>query len=344
MQWFLGRHLGRVSSSVGVGLSLLAMGLGSCATPPDASSDSSVQPTAVPNDNPVVLKVITTFVPITQFTKAVVGDRAQVVQLMPNTVAPHDYQATPEDVRTLASANVLVQNGLELETFLEDLVKNVENPRLKVIDTSKGITTIATEKEESHGHSEVDPSGEATHKAEQEHGHGAENPHIWLDPKRAMQQVENIRVGLIAADPAGKEVYTANAQAFTAKLRTLDQEITAALQPYRGKTFVAYHDFAPYFAQSYNLKATFLVDVPEENPAPADVKRVMNTVQASGLKTLLTEPQVGERAFAALAKDLDVKVSVFDALETRSLGPITPDDYLTVMRQNLRNLAAAFAR
>jgi len=65
---------------------------------------------------------------------------------------------------------------------------------------------------------------------------------------------------------------------------------------------VAFHDFAPYFAESYNLKAEFLVDIPEENPAPEDVKRIMDTVQSTNLKTILNEPQAGEDAFAALAK------------------------------------------
>jgi len=72
---------------------------------------------------------------------------------------------------------------------------------------------------------------------------------------------------------------------------------------------------SPYFAENYNLKAEFLVDIPEENPAPEDVKRIMDTVQSTNLKTILNEPQAGEDAFAAL-KDLNVRVSLFDPGET----------------------------
>jgi len=54
--------------------------------------------------------------------------------------------------------------------------------------------------------------------------------------------------------------------------------LTAALKPYAGKEFVTYHDFAPYFAQRYNLTAKFLVDVPEENPSRR-MKKVMNAVK-----------------------------------------------------------------
>jgi ABC-type Zn uptake system ZnuABC Zn-binding protein ZnuA len=77
--------------------------------------------------------VVTTFLPITQFTKAVAGDRAEVTQLLPTNVGPHDYQAKPEDAQRLAEADVLVQNGLEMEEFLEDLVENAGNPDLTIM-------------------------------------------------------------------------------------------------------------------------------------------------------------------------------------------------------------------
>jgi zinc transport system substrate-binding protein len=297
------------------------------------------------------LQVVTTFLPVTQFTKAVAGDRAVVVQLLPNNIGPHDYQATPEDAQKLANADVLVKNGLEMEVFLEGLIKNAGNQTLTVVDSSRGIQTIATEAIEERSPGAEDPDhahDDETHAHEGEnveaggHDHGAFNPHIWLDPKRAIQQVENIRDALIAGDPDGKEIYTANADAYIQRLRALDAETTKLLQPYAGKTFVAYHDFAPYFAQSYNLKANFLVDVPEENPSPNDVQRVINTVKATNLKTLLTEPQGGQEAFSALSRDLEVRVSRFDPIETGGPEATNPDYYLTTMRQNVKALVTAF--
>ncbi|MEG4350297.1 zinc ABC transporter substrate-binding protein [Microcoleus sp. LAD1_D3] len=313
-------------------VSAIALSLGSC-TSNVPSTNSEARQTAADG-----LKVVTTFLPITQFTKAVAGDRAQVTQLLPTNVGPHDYQAKPEDVQKLAKADVLVQNGLEMEEFLENLIKNAGNAKLKVIDSSQRVHTIATESIEGqdHGHKSGQKQGEDRHI------HGKFNPHIWLDPKRAIQQVENIRDGLITADPGGKEIYTANAAAYIQRLRNLDAENTKLLQPFAGKTFVAFHDFAPYFAMSYNLKAKFLVDVPEENPSPDDVKRVMDTVKASNLKTLLTEPQSGQDAFAGLAKDLNVRVSTFDPMETGGTEALQPDYYITTMRKNVKTLVTAF--
>lgn len=301
--------------------------------PSPTSPQSATSPTATD-----ALQVVTTFLPITQFTQAVAGDRAQVSQLLPPNTGPHDYQAKPEEVQRLAEADVLVQNGLELEEFLTDLVENAANPDLKIIDSSQGIATISHEAVQGEAHAEGEVHAEAGHDHE-----GEFNPHIWLDPKRAMQQVATIRDGLTAADPAGETEYTANAAALIEQLRQLNAEIATTLKPYVAQTFVAFHDFALYFAQSYGLKAQFLVDVPEDNPSPADVKRVFDQVKASQLKTILTEPQAGADTLAALAKDLNVTVSVFDPTETADATAIAPDYYFTTMRQNVQSLVSAFS-
>ncbi|NJL39667.1 MAG: zinc ABC transporter solute-binding protein [Leptolyngbyaceae cyanobacterium SM1_4_3] len=331
-------------------VSTIALSLGSCATNTPTTSSESPQADASPAATADELQVVTTFLPITQFTKAVAGDRVEVTQLLPTNVGPHDFQARPEDVQRLTQADVLVQNGLEMEEFLEDLVANANNPDLKIIDSSEGIATIANEEVEGHSHAEGeehDHDHAHDHEGEEQaeaghHHHGEYNPHIWLDPKRAIQQVENIRDGLIAADPEGEAEYNANAAAYIAQLQELDAEITSTLQPYTGKTFVAFHDFAPYFAESYGLNAEFLVDIPEGNPSPDDVKRVTDEVQASDLKAILTEPQAGESSFSALANDLNVAVSSFDPIETGPPEALEPEYYLTIMRQNVESLVTAF--
>lgn len=360
----------------------IAFGLGSCTAPSTTSEvESPDAEVAVAPEDP--LQVVTTFLPITQFTTAVAGDRAEVVQLLPTNVGPHEYQATPGDAQAIANADVLVKNGLEMEFFLDDMIENAGNAELAIVDSSEGIATLASDDDHDHGHGEGDghdhgddhdhdhgegddhdhdhdhaegeahdhgegeahAEGEAHDHAEADahgHIHGEFDPHIWLDPKRAIEQVENIRDGLIAADPEGEAEYTANAEAFIAELEALDAEITEKLAPFEGQTFVVFHDFASYFAESYGLQSETLVGIPEENPSPEDVKRVMETVQAEGLKTILTEPQAGQASFDAIAGDLDVTVNVFDPLETGDSEAVQPDHYLTIMRQNADNLVTGF--
>jgi zinc transport system substrate-binding protein len=301
-------------SGVVIGALLLAACGAPRQEPPDAAAGKA-------------FKVVTTFLPITLFTRAVAGDCATVTPLIPASTGPHDFQAKPGDLMALRQARVLVKNGLEMESFLGKLIASAGNPQLQVIDSSRSVATLDTEhQDDGHGHD-----------------HGAVNPHIWLDPLRAVQQVETIRDGLVKADPSCAEGYRRNAAAFTAELKKLNSEITAQLQPYRGKTFVAFHDFAPYFAQRYGLKAEYLVDVPEINPSPVDLRRVVAAVRSSQLKALVSEPQEGNRSFNALASDLGVKIVAFDPLETASeRASGDPATYLSVMRRNAADLRQAF--
>lgn len=314
----------------------LALALAACGAarqaPPDAAADKA-------------FKVVTTFLPITLFTRAVAGDCATVTALIPPSLGPHDFQAKPGDLTALRQAGVLVKNGLEMEGFLGKLVAAAENPQLVVIDSSRGVATLeSAEHGDEHGHDGDHDHGD-DHGHDHGHDHGAVNPHIWLDPLRAVQQVATIRDGLIQADPSCADGYRRNAAAFTAQLKQLNREIASQLEPYRGKTFVAFHDFAPYFAQRYGLKADYLVDVPELNPAPADLQRVAAEVKSSQLKALLSEPQEGNRSFNTLAKDLGVKVVVFDPMETATEeASRNPATYVSVMRRNVADLRQAFGQ
>jgi len=283
------------------------------------------------------LQVLTTVLPITLFTRAVAGDCATVTALIPPHQGPHDVQAKPADLVALRQARVLVKNGLELETFLDKLLASADNPRLVVIDASQGIPTLQAEEDaHSHFHSHA-------HGQDHEHHHGAVNPHLWLDPLRAVRQVETIRDGLVKADPGCADGYRRNAAAYAAQLKQLNTEIAAQLRPYRGRAFVAFHNFAPYFSQRYGLRVDALVDVPEVNPSPVDLQRVAAAVKTSQLKALVSEPQEGNRSFNALARDLGVKVVVFDPLETATLeASRDPATYLSVMRRNTAHLRQAF--
>ena len=311
----------RSQSFLTVSGALLALtALASCGNPKtsDPTSDQST------------LNVVTTFLPITLFTEAVAGECATVTALIPPNLGPHDFQATPTDIAALSNAQILVKNGLGMEYFLDKLTDSAENNSLQVIDTSRGVAVIKSDDDENGADGGDQIQGEV-------------NPHIWLDPLRAVQQVENIRDGLVKADPGCTDGYTQRAAAYSAQLKELNTAIATQLKPFRGKTFIAFHDFAPYFAERYDLKADFVVDVPEMNPTPADLQRVSTKVEQSQLKALLSEPQEGDRSFNALAEDLGVNVVTFDPLETGSEeASKQPDTYFTVMKSNVASLIKSF--
>jgi zinc transport system substrate-binding protein len=316
--------MGPARSSLLLGLAALLVACGSPGQKPEAQGRGP-QGESLGSSRPA-LQVITTFLPITLLTRAVAGECAQVRALVPPAVGPHDFQARPGDLLALQEAKVLVKNGLGVEAFLDPLISAAANPQLRVVDSSRGVATLQ-DPADDHGHS---------------HSHGGVNPHIWLDPLRAAQQVDTIRAALAEADPGCAEGYGRRAVATTAKLQELHRTLALKLKPYQGKAFVAFHEVAPYFAERYGLKAVALVDVPEMNPTPADLQRITAVVKANGIRALLREPQAEGPSFQALAKDLGLGIGTFDPLETGSEeASLDPATYFDTMARNGAQLVKA---
>jgi zinc transport system substrate-binding protein len=276
------------------------------------------------------IKAVVTFLPMYWFTKAVAGDAAEVEILIPPGTEVHEYQATPENIKAIATANVLVKNGLGLEEFLEDTVKNAQNPKLQQVEASKGIKAL----------NEISPVVKAVEgkNHDHDHDHAAGNPHVWLDPVLAKQQVTNIRDGLIAADPGNKATYEANAAAYIKQLEDLHNNFVTQLQKTPNCTFVTFHDAYPYLAQRYNLKQVAVVEVPEDQLAPSDVQKVVNTVKKYKVKALFNESGTDNKLLASLSKDLNLTLREINSLEN---GDKDPQSYFTAMNTNLEALQSA---
>nr|WP_242072604.1 metal ABC transporter substrate-binding protein [Microcoleus sp. FACHB-68] len=318
-------------------LLLLTIATGCNQTP--STPVSSAQNTA---SNSKQLKVVATFLPIYWFTKAVAGDKAEVEILIPPGTEVHEYQATPANVRSLAQADVLVKNGLDLEEFLEATVKNSQNPKLKQVEASKGIQTLqeispvvkpiegAGNEDHDHDHNED--------KTKDAHEHRSGNPHVWIDPVLAKQQVQNIRDGLIAADPDNKASYETNAAAYIQQLEQLDSRFKQQMQKYPNCTFVTFHDAYPYLAKRYQLQQVAVVNIPEQSISPADVGKTIAAVKQYNVKALFGEPGVDNKLLQSLSQDLSLTLRPLDSLES---GPLDPQHYFTAMQTNLQTIESA---
>jgi zinc/manganese transport system substrate-binding protein len=268
-------------------------------------------------------KIVTTFLPIHLFTKAVVGNTGQVDILISPGTEVHDYQATPDDVKTLAAADVLVENGLGFEEFLKALVANAGNSQLQQIDASEGIEVIEAEEHAENGHEEE---------------HEGVNPHVWLDPVLAQQQVATIRDRLIAFDPNNADSYRTNAEAYIQQLQQLDGEFKQKLAPVQGCNFITFHDAFPYLAQRYGLKQEAIVEIPEDSITPKDIQRVQQAANKYQVKALFTEPAIEDKRIQQISNDLNLPLEAIDPLES---GETDPQYYFQVMRGNLEALERA---
>ena len=282
--------------------------------------------TAQNNSSP---KIVTTFLPVHLFTKAVVGDTGEVDILISPGAEVHDYQATPDDAKLLSEADVLVENGLGIEEFLSGLIANAGNSNLQQITASEGIEVIEGEHEgkkhegEEHGHG---------------HHHEEGDPHVWLDPVLAQQQVATIRDELIAIAPDNADSYRTNADAYIQQLQQLDSEFQQRLAPVEGCNFITFHDAFAYLAQRYGLQQEAIVEIPEDSITPKDIQRVQQAAKEYQVKALLTEPGVKDKRIQQISSDLNLSLEAIDPLES---GETDPQYYFQAMQGNLEALERA---
>nr|WP_155707017.1 metal ABC transporter substrate-binding protein [Gloeocapsopsis dulcis] len=311
-----------------VTLLLLATAAG-CNQATQQTQTQQTQEAAAPQQSEQI-RVVATFLPMYWFTRAVAGDRAQVEILVPPGTEVHDYQATPTDVQAIATADILVKNGLGMEDFLDSTIQNAGNPNLQQIDASSGIETVGEI-------SPVESAGGHGHSHDQGDSDGG-NPHVWLDPVLAKQQVENIRDGLIAADPANKDAYQANAAAYIQQLEQTHNQFQQSLQQYPNCTFITFHDAYPYLANRYQLQQVAVVEIPEDQPSPGDIQRAVNAVKKYDAQAIFSEPGVDNSLIQSLSQDLNLTVYSIDPLEA---GPTDPQHYFTAMSENLQTIESA---
>ena len=181
------------------------------------------------------LKVMTTFYPVYDFTKNIVGDEGTVDLLIGAGSEPHEYELSAKGRAMIQDSDVFVYENENMETWVPNLLKSMKDKKTKVIDATKGMVLLPGLEEEHE------------HEGGEEHHHEYD-PHLWLSPHRAMKMVESIRDQLVAAYPDKKKTFEKNAQAYLKKLQALDQAYQDGLKDAKQKNFVTQHAAFRYLA------------------------------------------------------------------------------------------------
>ena len=292
------------------------------------------------------LNVLCTTFPIHLIARNVAQGRAGVdLQLMlpAGMGCPHDYALTPQDLRKIAAADVLVVNGLGLEEFLGAPVETA-NPDVETVDGSAGIPDLLeyahehSEAEEEHGHeAEADPGHE-----EHDHGHHHHegvNPHLFASPRQAARIALNVAAGLSKADPEGAGDYFRNAQAYADRLNALADEMAALGRTLKNNRIVEPHGVFDYLARDMGLEVVAVLRPHGQEPSAAEMLELVRTLRAKQAGAIFTEPQYPAKVGAALARETGLPTATLDPVAT---GPdAAPLDYYeTAMRQNMETLRA----
>jgi zinc/manganese transport system substrate-binding protein len=285
--------------------------LGACARQPAAQSQ------------PATLNVLATESFLGDIAQNVAGNRIKVDTLLPVTVDPHEYEPKPQDMTRLAQSQVLIVNGLGYETWMQKTMSSLGGQRLMIV-ASNGLTP------------NPDPSGQ----------HPAGDPHMWMDPLKTINYVEQIRDGLAQADPAGKAIYSQNAAAYIAKLKTLDQWVREQVNPLpvNKRLLVTNHDALGYFAQAYDFKIIGAV-IPsvttDASPSAQQLASLIDTIKKSSARVIFLDIGENQNLAEQISSETGTKVVTGLYVESTSGAAGPAPTYIDMIKYDVTTILAA---
>ncbi len=279
------------------------------------------------------IKVVTTFYPMYDFAKNVVGDAGDVQLLIPAGTEPHDYEPSAKDIAKITDADVFVYNSHELETWVKDVLENVDEKKVAVVEAAGSIDLMAGAAHD-HDHDEE----EADHD---EHDHDHElDPHVWLDPVLAQKEIEAIRDALVKKYPEQKATFEKNAAAYIEKLKALDTEYQEAFKDAKNKTFVTQHAAFGYLAKQYGLTQESIAGIsPDQEPSPSRLAELKKYIKEHNVSVIYFETSASSKVAETLARETDVELAVLNPLESITQKEQDKgENYISVMKANLEAL------
>lgn len=273
------------------------------------------------------LKVVATTTQVADFARSIGGSKVRVTQILRPNVDPHDYEPSPADVQAIAEAAVVVENGVGLERWLDQMIESA-GFHGTLVDASKGV-----------------PLRRGNGTGEEAAG----DPHIWHNPKNAEIMSRNIAAGFDAEDAADKASFEANLASYTAELDRLDAWITAQINtlPVGQRMLVTNHDAFGYYVDRYHLQFVGSIIPSFDTSAELSGKELNSLIakiKATGIKAIFSESSLPPKTAEAIGTQAGVKVEAGeDSLYGDTLGPAgsAGATYLDMERHNTTTIVTA---
>jgi ABC-type Zn uptake system ZnuABC Zn-binding protein ZnuA len=252
---------------------------------PGSTAPASAQPR---------LNVVTTVSPLTNIALNVGGDRIALDGLIPGGVDSHTFEPSPTDARKLASADLIIVNGLSLEGSTIDLAQANMKPGARLLEL--GPQTITRDEWIFDFSFPVE--------------HGDPNPHLWMNPMYATHYADLIRDTLVEMDPGNATYYSANAAQFRSKIDELDSGILASVQtiPAEGRKLLTYHDSFAYFAPRYGFSVIGAIQPSDfAEPSPREVATLIDQVKAEQVQAIFGSEVFPSRVLEQIGREAGVR-------------------------------------
>lgn len=284
------------------------------------------------------IKVFTTLFPIEDFTKRIGGDHVEVKSILPPGSDPHTYEPTTKTMISIAEADAFIYNGLGMETYAEDIADSIQRNKVKMVKAASGIETI----EHSDNH-HINDEHNKEHSEENGHDHGDMDPHVWLDPIKAITIAENIKEALIQLNPSAKKDFEDNFQKLERDLKQLDRDFVSLVTSKEDPEMIVSHAAYGYWEERYNISQIAIAGLsPSNEPSQKTLEEIIYKAKEKGLTYVLFEQNVTPKVAKSLQHEIGAEALRLHNLSVLTNKDLTRDeDYFSLMYKNLNTLDQA---
>lgn len=281
---------------------------------------------------PAQVKVVATSPALKDITEQIGGDLVEVDSIMRGPENVHNVIAKPSYMMKLRSADLFVHRGLDAEPWALQLVRGSRKADLRPgeegnVDVHGGIQLL-----------EVPTRGSLTRAQGDIHVFG--NTHYALDPLNGIKIAANITSALRRVDPANTATYLKNYEAYSKRLRELNDRLVEAMAPHRATPVVTYHRTWSYFLRRLGLlKVAEIEPKPNIPPGPRSLAECIATMKGTGAKVVIVETY-NSKDNAGFVAEQAGGVAVVLAQEVNALPEVT--SYEELFEYNVKTLLEAF--
>ena len=229
----------------------------------------------------------------------------------------HEYEPTPSDIKKAHSADLILDNGLNLETWFAKFVQEANAPHATV---SEGVTPMNIS-EDAYA--------------------GKPNPHAWMSPKNVQKYVDNMVTEFSKLDPDHAEDFKKNAENYKRQLQDVQDELSNEVRtlPENQRALVTCEGAFSYLAADAGLKEKYIWAVNSEQQAtPSQINSAIDFVKANKVPAVFCESTVSDNPMQQVADATGAKfggVLYVDSLSDAN-GPVPT--YLEMIRHDAKTI------
>jgi ABC-type Zn uptake system ZnuABC Zn-binding protein ZnuA len=274
------------------------------------------------------LNVVTSVAPITNIVQNIGGEKIDLIGLIPEGVNSHTFELIPSDLIKINNADLIIIDGLNLETDVEKVAENEITRNSNIQLLKLGDRTISKDEwifDFSFPKEKGDP-----------------NPHLWLNVEYAMNFANLTRDKLIEMDPSNSQYYIENSKKYSNLLNQLDYGIKKSLEtiPIENRKLLTYHDSWGYFATRYGMTVIGAIQPSDfGEPSAKDVAELIDQIRVERVPAIFASEVFPTNIVEQIAKEANV--TVVETLSDDDL-PGNPGDnnhsYVGMMLENMKNM------